>query len=137
MPRKGYVQTPEHREKIRAMRARPIEGERPHALATNHRHGMCGTPTYRSWSAMRQRCAPGGKYHHLGVRVCERWKSSFESFLADMGARPEGCTLDRIDPFGDYEPSNCRWAPADQQAANTRRTSRPRGAFTPKARPVP
>jgi hypothetical protein len=94
---------------------------------------MVGTPTYGSWRAMRQRCAPGGKYHKLGVKVCDRWATSFENFLADMGLRPEGTTLDRIDPFGDYSPENCRWATAEQQAANTRRSRKSDRAFKPPA----
>lgn len=72
---------------------------------------------------MRNRCSQGGKYEKLGVKVCDRWATSFENFYADMGDRPEGMTLDRIDPFGHYEPDNCRWATADQQAVNTRRNS--------------
>lgn len=59
------------------------------------------------------------KYGAKGVKVCERW-SVFENFLADMGERPEGMTLDRINPFGNYEPGNCRWASVAEQATNKR-----------------
>ena len=57
-------------------------------------------------------------YGARGIKVCQRWRDDFQNFLADMGERPEGKTLDRIDPNGNYEPSNCRWATIKQQRAN-------------------
>ena len=92
------------------------------------RHGMTETPTHNSWWSMLERCTkPKHKDYALyggrGIVVCERW-SLFENFLADMGERPPGMTLDRVDVNGNYEPGNCRWATAKQQALNRRRSSR-------------
>jgi hypothetical protein len=92
-------------------------------------HGMSRSPTYISWHSMVWRCTkPSNKrwkhYGGRGITVCDRWNpeqgGGFEEFLADMGERPEGKTLDRIDVDGHYEPSNCRWATAKQQANNKR-----------------
>ena len=89
------------------------------------------SPTKVSWKGMRQRCNDRNyhAYPHYGakgVRVCARWNHStrgFAAFLADMGERPEGTSIDRENPRGNYEPGNCRWATAAQQAANKRDTA--------------
>lgn len=83
---------------------------------------MDGTPTYRTWVDMRRRCQqphrPDYKnYGAKGIKVCARWES-FEKFLEDMGIRPEGLTLDRIDNAGNYEPTNCRWVDRKTQERN-------------------
>jgi len=87
-------------------------------------HGMYGRPTYVSWQNMWTRCSnPAYKqykdYGGRGVTICERWKV-FENFYEDMGIRPEGMSLDRIDVFGNYEPSNCKWSTRSEQNKNTR-----------------
>lgn len=84
------------------------------------------TPEYRAWQAMLNRCynknaAGYENYGGRGIRVCERWRGSFECFLADMGRKPSPKhTLDRRENYGDYEPDNCRWATRLEQNRNTR-----------------
>ena len=78
-------------------------------------HGKSCTPTWNSWKGMHDRCKYRPGYSH--VTVCERWQS-FIHFYEDMGERPSGHTIDRIDGTGNYEPSNCRWADITTQLAN-------------------
>ena len=91
-------------------------------------HGMCGTPTYRSWGSMMARCYQQNAtrydcYGGRGISVCDRWKT-FKFFFEDMGVRPLGMSLERMDNNGNYGPSNCRWATPKEQSTN-RRTTRP------------
>ena len=93
-------------------------------ISADRSHGYAGTPTYNSWLNARARCEDprDGGYHLYGgrgIKVCERWQD-FRNFLADMGERPLGTSIDRINGDGDYEPGNCRWATAKQQAENIR-----------------
>lgn len=87
------------------------------------------SPNYYSWKSMIQRCRnPNAPNYHLyggrGISVCDRWQGhdGFQNFLADMGERPDGKTLDRIDNDGNYEPGNCRWSDAKAQSNNRRET---------------
>lgn len=100
-------------------------------------HGLSHLPTYRIWAAMKRRCyAPNStsyaSYGGRGIRVCQRWMT-FDGFYEDMGDRPPGKSIDRIDPNGHYEPGNCRWATPSEQA----KTRKPAGVSYPPTTPMP
>ena len=90
----------------------------------NEKHGMSNTPTYYVWINMRRRCEnpnnPAYKYYGgRGISVCIRW-NSFGNFYEDMGKKPEGLTLERINNNGNYKPGNCEWVTWKKQLNNRR-----------------
>lgn len=108
-----------NQNQLRRKQVRSCGHRRPH-------HGMVGTPAYCSWRSMLQRCYTETKpcnrraYRDRGIQVCKRWRTAFLNFFADLGPRPPGTTLDRIDPSGHYEPTNCRWATPIEQGVTRR-----------------
>lgn len=97
-----------------------------HGKARKDRQGR-QISEYKAWVSMKQRCYnPNARgyenYGGAGVTVCDRWRKSFENFYADMGDKPApDYSLDRVNPFGNYEPGNCRWADKVTQSRNTRK----------------
>jgi len=95
------------------------------AFSQRTTHNMARSPEYECWSAAKGRCYnPKDKryayYGERGITMCTRWRDSFEAFYADMGPRPDGLTLDRINNDGPYAPWNCRWATWKIQNNNKR-----------------
>lgn len=118
--------------KYRCGKACPVVPKKKKLLKTEHE-------LYQTWRSMLMRClyadpsSPVGRYWRgRGISVCARWRQ-FENFLADMGPRPPGTSLDRINPDCDYEPGNCRWATRAEQAANRRPKQQ---VITQAAKPV-
>lgn len=109
------------------------------ATAAAFVHGMATgklSRTYMSWNAMKSRCRDVKNIGYLnyggrGIVFCERWKK-FANFLEDMGERPEGHSLDRIDNDGNYEPSNCKWSTRKEQSNNRRKRSCWKAGYIPK-----
>lgn len=115
-----------NRETYYSRRVRP-DGRLQHDCkrCAQQRSKRRNTPTRNSWRGMWDRCTNPGVWNYKyyggrGITVCERWES-FENFQTDMGERPAGLTLDRIDVNGPYEKANCQWADWSEQQANKQR----------------
>ena len=112
------------REIVRASLQREIASARA-SKAEEDRRSRNRFPGYTSWLSMKARCRNKNHDHYAeyggrGIRICRRWMW-FKNFWADMGPRPNGMSLERIDFNGNYEPSNCKWATHTEQMRNTRR----------------
>jgi hypothetical protein len=91
----------------------------------NAKHNMSRTKIYKIWTTLKQRCENNNdknypRYGGRGIMVCKEWADSFDAFYMHMGDMPTGCSLDRIDNNGNYEPGNVRWATKVQQTRNKR-----------------
>lgn len=99
------------------------EATRRRSLRHGHAVGYRASRTHHAWQKAKERCYnPHSerypRYGGRGIAMCDRWRNDFAAFLADMGECPPGLSLDRINVDGDYEPGNCRWATAGEQARN-------------------
>lgn len=104
-----------------------VQGHRKSCGCARIKHGASYSAEYSSWKGMKSRCynEKNIRYRHYGGRgifVCDRWKSSFENFLEDMGPKPSAVhSIERIDVDGNYEPKNCEWATPQKQSRNKRK----------------
>lgn len=98
---------------------------RERSSARERTHGMTSSPEFNTWKGIKQRCYNPNHTHYesyggRGIAMCDAWRLSFDAFLADMGPRPQGTTLDRIDNDRGYEKDNCRWVSKKTQSRNVR-----------------
>jgi hypothetical protein len=127
--RSGFMSTIIKRDSCGCMRYAAVGIRAPKHGHARHSLVNGGTPTYRTWTRMIQRCTypkvrNWDRYGGRGIKVCDRWRGpdGYTNFLADMGPKPDGLprqwSLDRIDNDGNYEPQNCRWADRNTQVHN-------------------
>jgi hypothetical protein len=126
------------REQAKRLR-QEIDDARPKRIKLPDFPALASMPEYRVHRQMLQRCYLKSARNYVwygakGVTVCDRWRFGdgdligFQCFIIDLGPRPTGLTLDRINPFGNYEPDNCRWATWAEQGKNHRRHHEARAA---------
>jgi len=105
--------------------SRLLKGVQSCHLCNVTKHGYEGSPTYNTWRCMIARCTRENNHNYKnyagrGIKVCDEWRT-FANFVRDMGEKPKGKQIDRINNDGDYEPGNCRWVTAKENSNNRRK----------------
>ncbi len=101
--------------------------QRETRVFANTTHGMSHTKEHDTWCDIKKRCGNPNNSHYesyggRGIKVCDRWRESFENFYADMGSCPKGFSIERVNVNGNYEPSNCKWISMKDQMKNLQKS---------------